>query len=349
MRVYIHKLRKLLEVLRPVGGAGGVSLSIPRGEYRWKVSEPMPAATPHIARGKKSRIYELVAAVAGGAILLGFAAVWHRTHETDLKRVQDNPIWSTILADDRPINIVLGDYYLIGDTDDTVDVKRLIREFSVNSKTDLDRFLTIHPELASRYMDVGIRYLPVSIAAALRNVMVVLAPQERRVTVSKMSDLEPSSLKSADIIYIGFLSGMGMLQDFAFTGSGLAIGESYDEIVDVKTHHAYVSEVGDQVMHPKATGMELAYHDYGIFQKLRGPGGNTIVVIAGTRDEGVSQTAVMYQCAETEGAGATSRRHAAGRGATGGPARSTAPTRRARLSGTPAAESPISASPVAVN
>jgi hypothetical protein len=38
-------------------------------------------------------------------------------------------------------------------------------------------------------------------------------------------------------------------------------------------------------------GKEKTYCDYGVFEKIRGPGGNTIVVISGTRDAGVTQTA----------------------------------------------------------
>ena len=35
----------------------------------------------------------------------------------------------------------------------------------------------------------------------------------------------------------------------------------------------------------------------GLFSKFRGPGGNSIVVISGTRDEGVQQTAEAFTCA----------------------------------------------------
>jgi hypothetical protein len=170
-----------------------------------------------------------------------------------------------------------------------------VREYSVNSKSDLDRFIVEHPNMAARYMDVGIRYLPISAAFALRDVMVVLAPQNKRISIAKMSDVEPSSLKSADIVYIGYLSGMGMLQDVVFTGSRFAIGDTYDEVIDSKTQHSYVSQVGSQVMGPpQPTGKEQSYHDYGLFEKVRGPSGNTILVIAGTRDEGVSQTAEAF-------------------------------------------------------
>jgi hypothetical protein len=296
VRVYIHKLRKALEGLYASAAAeGGAVLYIPRGEYRLRVDSRGSIAPGRNSLVKDRRLQLLVAAAIGGVILLGIAVALVWPSQTELQHVRANPIWSSILKDDRPIMIVLGDYYLIGETDDSMEVKRLVREYSVNSKTDLDRYIAEHPEYAPRYMDVGLRYLPISAALALRNVMVVLAPQNRRITVSKMSDLEPGSLKTADIVYIGYLSGMGMFQDIVFSGSRFTVGASYDEVIDKRTHHTYISQVGSQALEPaRPTGQEQTYHDYGIFEKLQGPGGNTIIVIAGTRDEGVSQTAEAF-------------------------------------------------------
>jgi hypothetical protein len=302
VRVYIHKLRKALDnFYTSTAAEGGAVLYIPRGEYRLKLNAQnlvVPRRKP-LTKERRSQLLTAAALSVAALLGIGIGSTWHWAPQTDLERVRANPVWSGILNDDRPIMIVMGDYYLIGETDDSMEVKRLIREYSVNSKSDLERYLAEHPERAERYMDVGLRYLPISAALALRNVMVVLAPQNRRITVSKMSDLEPASLKSADIVYIGYLSGMGMFQDLVFTGSRFAVGESYDEVIDKTTHHAYVSEVGYQIMEPPPpTGQEQTYHDYGIFEKLRGPGGNTILVISGTRDEGVSQTAEAFTNAQ---------------------------------------------------
>jgi hypothetical protein len=296
VRVYIHKLRKALDEFYGSRSEPGPRLHLPRGEYRLQVAtappampEPGPTKNRHV--GTLRALVVLIAAVLMGV----FAFAWHRTPPSDLDRVRANPIWSEILKDERPILIVVGDYYLIGETDDSMNVNRLVREYSVNSKSDLDLYIVEHPNMAARYMDVGIRYLPISAAFALRDVMVVLSPQNKRISIAKMSDVEPSSLKSADIVYIGYLSGMGMLQDLVFTGSRFAIGESYDEVIDNKTRHSYISQVGSRIMDsPQPSGREQPYHDYGLFEKLRGPGGNTILVIAGTRDEGVSQTAEAF-------------------------------------------------------
>jgi hypothetical protein len=303
VRVYIHKLRKALdEYYSSAGNQRGAELHIPRGEYRLRVSAKAPVVVipaPPPQTPRLSNAHRITAALIGAGVLVAAFVLWLWTPRSDLERVRASPIWSALLKDDRPIIIVVGDYYLIGETDDSMGVNRLIREYSVNSKNDLDHFVQEHPELADRYMDVGLRYLPISTAFALRDVMVVLAPQNRRITVSKMSDIEPSSLKSADIVYIGYLSGMGMLQDLIFAGSRFSVGDSYDEVFDKRTRVSYVSEIGSDIMDPpQPTGKEKTYHDYGVFEKIRGPGGNTIVVISGTRDAGVTQTAEAFTSAQ---------------------------------------------------
>jgi hypothetical protein len=301
VRVYVHKLRRVLDdYYAAPENDGRHPIQIPKGEYRLRVvGARAPAAVEHVSAapptgGRKASIAYAIGALGLVAMIVS-AVLMLRTPRSEVERVRANPIWASLLKDDRPIMIVVGDYYLIGETD-SMGVRRLVREYSVNSRSDLDHFVAEHPEVADRYIDVGLRYLPVSSAFALRDVMAVLAPQNRRISISKMSDVEPSSLKSDDIVYIGYLSGMGMLQDLMFTPeSRFAVGDSYDEVIDKKTKHSYASEVGSQVMDPpQPTGKEQAYHDYGMFAKFRGPGGNAIVVISGTRDEGVSQTAETF-------------------------------------------------------
>src|SRR5690606_14056358 len=122
-------------------------------------------------------------------------------------------------ADQRPILIVLGDYYIFGEMNEQLDVERLVREFSINSRQDLERYLKRNPEVEGRYIDLGLGYLPISAGFALREVMPVLGDAAKRVRVTVMSALDPAEIKSSHVIYIGYLSGMGMMQDLVFAGS----------------------------------------------------------------------------------------------------------------------------------
>jgi len=302
VRVYIHKLRKALEEFYAShAGAPAGTLTIPRGEYRLRFAPdaavPDPTAPDSSAavppRRQILRWYQAAVVILLVAVVT-LAVLWLRTPESDLDRVRASPLWSAIIKDDRPIMIVVGDYYLIGEVDEMMGVKRLIREYTVNSKTDLDNYVLQHPEVADRYMDVGLHYLPIAAAFAVRDVMAVLAPVNRRVFVMKMSDVEPGILKAADIIYIGYLSGLGMMQDFALTGSRFAVGDSFDEIVDKKSHRSYTSQTWARILGPPQPGNARTYNDYGLFENFRGPGGNAVVVIAGTQDAGVQQAAEAF-------------------------------------------------------
>jgi hypothetical protein len=300
VRVYMHKLRKaLMSFYGPAPGTG-YSLQLPKGDYRLHLRQPATATAPSPAVPAVSRrlwprrlsVWLLCcSALAVLAVVLVVLKAPGRQGQDDLAAVRGSPMWSQILADERPITIVLGDYYLVGETDDTNEVKRLIREFDINSRTDLDRHRMQHPDESKHLVDVGFRYLPTASANALRHVMAVLAPADRRISVRMMSQLPVSTFKSSDVVYIGFVSGMGMLHDLVFTGSRLRVGDSYDELVDTKTGRGYVSQEGSQVDNgERGSDRGSPYHDYGLFAKLRGPAGNLMLIIAGTRDEGVQET-----------------------------------------------------------
>ncbi len=129
-----------------------------------------------------------------------------------------NPVWAPILGDDLPIVIVVGDYYIFGETDESMNVKRMIREFEINSHRELEQYAQDHPEVADRYMDLGLTYLPTAVAPALRELMPILASAGKRVRVLLASEMTPDLLTRADIVYVGYLSGMGNVTAGDFRG-----------------------------------------------------------------------------------------------------------------------------------
>jgi hypothetical protein len=289
VRVYIHKLRrKLEEFYAGPGSAEPVRLSIPKGEYRFVaenaavpapvVEEELPMPPPANPPRRWLMPVLVISAVLNIIVL---AVVFLRSSQPadDLREVRENAIWSPLLNDDRPIFVVVGDYYIFGETDDSMEVKRLVREFDINSPQDLENHVKLNPELGDRYMDMELSYLPTASAYALRDVMPVLAPANKRVRIVTMSQLNPAVIKSSDVVYVGYLSGLGMLSDYVFASSRLAVGDSFDEIVDRTTKKRYISqEAGASIRG------ERKFHDYGYFATFAGPNGNHIIVIAGTRD-----------------------------------------------------------------
>ena len=151
-------------------------------------------------------------------------------------------LWAPLFADDLPIQLVLGDYYIFGERDEGNGIRRLIRDFDVNSREDLEQRFISDSSQAARYADLKLGYLPTSSAQALRQVLPVLTSSGKRVSLTLASELDPSSIKSTHIVYIGYLSALGMLRDMAFAGSRYSFGGSFDELIDHETGQAWVAK-----------------------------------------------------------------------------------------------------------
>jgi hypothetical protein len=295
VRVYVHKLRRRLdEFYNGPGRTDAQRIVIARGEYRLSlepngaaVSDAAPTPAPvRPALARKLLILALAASVVINILLVTLGRFRPPSaSEVELARVRTSPIWAPLLQDDRPIVVVVGDYYIFGETDDSMSVKRMIREFAINSHRELEEYTQNHPEVADRYMDLGLSYLPTSVAPAMRELMPILAGAGKRVRVVLASEMTPDLLTRSDIVYVGYLSGLGMLQRIVFAGSRFAIGDTYDELIDRKTGHHYVSQSSS------LWRGDPSYRDYGYFSTFAGSNGNRVVIVAGTRDVALTNTA----------------------------------------------------------
>ena len=298
VRVYVHRLRrKLDEYYTGEGSAEEARLTIPKGEYRLDV-RPVGAEdddvgddTPLEQPSRRRRWY---AAIAVGILCLiaANAVIWRIAWPTPPKdpftKVRESAVWSAVLQDHRPIIVAVGDYYIFGETDQTMNVHRLVREFSINSREDLYEFLMNNPKQMDNYVDVGLRYLPISVAYALDDILPVLnepGQARTRIRIMLASEVTPEMMKADHIIYVGYLSGLDMLQNVVFAGSRYSIGDSYDEIIDNKTSKKYFSQAN---YFEQGGGTS---RDYGYASTFLGPTGNRFIVIAGTRDVAVRQVA----------------------------------------------------------
>jgi hypothetical protein len=292
VRVYVHKLRRRLEDFGARARVPGTSrIVIPKGEYRLVLEAPATtaAATTDAVRGNPRTpptwLAPIVAAVVAliigaliGARYLGDSA------GRDLQEARRSAVWAPLLADDMPITIVVGDYYLLGEVDPANGhVRRLVREFFINSHEDFRDHQELNPELMQRYRNLDLTYLPVASAFALQDIVPVLGAG-KPVRVLLMSELNPGVLKTSHVVYIGYISGLGMLGDRVFSASRFVPGGSYDEVVDLSTKRTYLSTAMGAM--PRGE-----FKDYGYFSTFAGPSGNRIVIVAGTRDTGVMQVA----------------------------------------------------------
>jgi hypothetical protein len=299
VRVYVHKLRRRLEEFGSrVRPAGSSRIAIPKGEYRLVLETPAAVGTKTDVptRSKPARPAWLVPAVAALVALVIGAAIGARflvdSASWELGAARRSAIWAPLLDDDLPITIVVGDYYLLGEVDPASGhVRRLVREFFINSHEDYRDHLELNPELMRRYRNLDLTYLPVASAFALQDIVPVLGA-DKPVRVMLMSELNPGVLKTSHVVYVGYMSGLGMLGDRVFSASRFVPGGSYDEIVDLSTKRTYLSTA--MGVTPRGD-----FKDYGYFSTFAGPSGNRVVIIAGTRDTGVMQVAEALRQGES--------------------------------------------------
>jgi hypothetical protein len=296
-RVYVHRLRKRLdEFYLRNGTPSGVRLDIPKGDYRIVCLDPAdradrvaetaaaaPATVETSAPGGRKPRWRLIAAAAAIVLAGGNIAAWAMfankpaPAETDLT---ETAIWFGLSHSDRPLLVVVGDYYMFGEYEDQLSLKRLIHDFSISSKADLVDAYRDDPKGFDRYSDVALQYLPASAAYAIADLAPILR-RERDVQVVLASELTPDRLKSSDIIYVGLLSGMGPLRDPVFAQSRFGFDKSYDQIIDRDSGKTYTSEAF------LAAPSDAMYRDYGYFSTFEGPTGNRIAILSGSRDTAV--------------------------------------------------------------
>jgi len=284
VRVYAHNLRqKIRKFYEKQGNDEPRRLSLPRGEYRLAVTQTRDESDDAMPLpGSKSGLWRIVLPVV--SLILGIALGMYLNSDAHSDGSDHTVLWEALADDDLPILVVVGDYFIFGELDDSGNVARFVREFAVNSRDDLTSFAARKGHSEDRYQDLELTYLPQSTGPALGDVLEVLHAMGKPVDVVAMSEFDPADVRSRHIVYVGYFSALDKLFDFVFASSELAIGATYDELINIDTGEFFESSAGMPSDYRN-------YRDYGYFSTFPGPGGNQFVIVAGTRDEGVMHIA----------------------------------------------------------
>lgn len=301
VRVYIHKLRKKFDEYYAAAGRNeALRLTLPKGEYRLVLQAsdmacgenalPQDGATlinedPHRLQGQLRKATRILL-VLSIALNIAFGIAWFLAPTSTIYRhAYASIVWRPLLADERQITLVVGDYYLYAETDGHDVVRRLVRDFEVNSKSDLADQVGSNTRLAERRFDVGLSYLPTATAHALNRLSPYLSAGRKQPRIMLSSELTAEVLRNDHIVFIGHFSALALLNDIVLEASGFRVGHSFDELVDKKTGQRFISSSG---IPADASG---GYSHLGYFASFAGPTGNRIVIVAGLRDAGLKELA----------------------------------------------------------
>jgi len=282
VRVHIYHLRnKINQYYARYGKQEKYRLNIPKGQYIITTSLNEEAEEP--ARGMTGKplgrqsVTPLLAALASILLLLNLLVddQPYEASEPILSPIAGMEPWQSLLDDDLPILLVIGDYYIFGELDDAGNVTRMVREFNINSPLDLAGV----NNGKGRYLDLDLSYLPTGVANAMLHVRPLLCSKADVISMKMMSDMDTADLADNHLVYLGYLSGVEPLLDLMFADSGLSIGATYDELINLETNEYYIGSSG-------LSGDE-GFQDYGLVSTFPAPNGNQFLLVAGMRDEGL--------------------------------------------------------------
>ena len=291
VRVYIHQLRKKLDVYYQSNEKDTVfRIVIPKGQYTILAQQRTLISPVQLSSGEQRsnlRVNNglLLAVIILLAVNLLYMGITGRGSTIEISQAtSEHPVWNSVLQDDQPILIVMGDYYIFGELNANGNVARMVREFNVNSSSDLEEMQFTDFDRAENYLDLDLSYMPEGSAFALARIVPILQEGGKTVNISMMSDLTTADIRENHIVYIGYISGLEKLTDMTFSGSGLSLGRSYDELVNVQTQEYYTSDAG-------LPEEGQPFRDYGMFSTFPVSTDTQVVLISGMRDAGLMHTA----------------------------------------------------------
>ncbi len=287
VRVYVHQLRKKLDSYYAQHEQdASYRIVIPKGSYRLAAVSSAAQGQPAWALPKlraQSGIL-LIAVLVMLTANLFYLLTRPSTAPHGSQIAAQHPIWHSILNDERAILLVMGDYYIFGELNANGNIARMVREFNVNSRSDLEDLQFSDIERAENYLDLDLSYMPEGSAFALARIVPLLQHSGKHVNITMMSDLTTADIRSNHIVYIGYISALEKLTDMTFAASGLRIGRSYDELLNVHTQQYYTSDAG-------LPEEGQPFRDYGMFSSFPASNDTHVLLITGMRDAGLMHTA----------------------------------------------------------
>lgn len=205
VRSHMHHLRKKLDsYYRNDGKQDTIQLIIPKGHYAvYFVETQSKKSFPF----KKS---ELVLAVLLLLFLAFHAYQWFDQPSADYPVVdKDQIIWKSFFQNEYPVLLILGDHYFYMGPSAT-NTSSVIRDFSINSDSELNAFLYVHPDKIPVIQKTSHTYMTKRIPWAMHAILPSFVVHQREVDIKLASEVQWDDFKKYNIIYIGAFRSLGV-------------------------------------------------------------------------------------------------------------------------------------------
>lgn len=279
VRHHIHTLRKKLERYYKNEGIGNkIKFVIPKGHYEVKFLKKKSIA------GFNSLFYKINknAWIYISAILFLiniFLFIVIKEKNSDFKNLSQRnfKFWNLYFQNNYPTDIVIGNDFLLDEYRPDLKRYRQIRDWQINSETDLNKFLLQFPK--AKIWQSEIKGLPYGILNNIFDLFSVIKHYQTELSFNMSSNTSLDELKNRNLIYLGEFQNLRKLNKILFS---LPIRFQYEPREEL----FLLSENGDTTK--TFVRIEAPYQqknkyniDYSVLASIPGPSNENFLFIAG--------------------------------------------------------------------
>lgn len=276
VRSSIYNLRKKLKTYYlEEGKSDKIRISIPKGSYQVVFEDVKREALPGKSRILIQRITIFKVLIILLFIVSSLFIYLFFSQKDDMgvkNKISENYLWSGLISNDKPLLIVLGDYFMMERIQPGDSSHSLIRDSEVNTPEDFISYRDKNPEIRDQMKAFGMSYFGEEIPWGLMKIFEVFKGSPREINVKYSSELSPGDMRGNDIIFFGDFSTLLIMKSFLshthyrfnLTPPAIYYSENYTDT----TETIYIAN-------PLVSDFQ---NDYAIVAKIKGYEGNTIML-----------------------------------------------------------------------
>lgn len=276
VRVYIHNLRKKnASYYLNEGKNDPIRISVPKGQHYQVVFSEI--------KQKKSfsNYYYLIIFFTILLLNILFWVFSGNNSKINASFTDNNNVWNEFLADEEPVLLVIGDFFIFKDTSQSI--QKYIRDYRINSPEELHTY-NIKNEEFQKYSETEITFIGKSSVDSFPEIISMLASWNKEFDVKLASELTWDDVISKNIIFVGSFKTLRILKKLVTN-----LNASYRVYPNTIF---YKDEKSQSIFEYKAPKDDKTGYlkDYALVAKLHGPKDNFIFLFTATHDIGQSAT-----------------------------------------------------------
>ncbi len=282
VRVSVLNIRKKLAHYYFTDGVSDtVRLEIPKGTYDINFRQVKPSKK--ITWNKRRRYLFSLQILLSIFFILGAAYFYleNRSLKSQFYPVKkDNPIWYEFINTEVPSLLVLGDYFFMYEVQN--DRRIFIRDSRVNNINEFDEKILLEN---TNLNPLEFTYLPPSAAFSAIDLTSVLNIRSENTQVKLASELEWDDFNQANIIYTGQYKSLFLFNKL--------LPQFHFQFQIDSTYLLHRTDNAGKVVESyeiSRVHMGAFITDYSFLSKIKGPGNNTVLLIASGDEVGLSQS-----------------------------------------------------------